>query len=48
VWVHRYPGESGAPPEPEPSATEVRAWIAEVEALKANFERWLTAREAAP
>ena len=46
VWVHRYPGESGAPPEPEPSATEVRAWIAEVEALKANFERWLAAREA--
>ena len=48
VWVHRYPDESGAPPEPEPSAIEVRAWIAEVVALNADFERWLTAREAAP
>lgn len=48
VWVHRYPGESGAPQEPEPSATEVQAWIAEIEALKADLERWLAAREAAP
>lgn len=47
LWVHRYPGESGAPPEPEPSASEARAWIAEIEALKAGFERWLAAREAA-
>jgi len=48
VWVHRYPDESGAPPEPEPSSIEVRAWIAEIEALKADFERWLEAREASP
>jgi len=48
VWVHRYPHESGAPAEPEPAATEVRAWIAEIEALKADFERWLAAREATP
>jgi HEPN domain-containing protein len=48
VWVHRYPGESGAPAEPEPAATEVRAWIAEIEALKADSERWLAAREATP
>jgi HEPN domain-containing protein len=48
VWVHRYPGESGAPAEPEPAATEVQAWIAEIEALKADSERWLAAREATP
>ena len=48
VWVHRYPGESGAAPEPEPSATEVQAWIAEIEALKAEFERWLAEREVTP
>ena len=46
VWVHRYPGEEGASSEPEPAATEVQAWIAEIEALKADFERWLAAREA--
>jgi HEPN domain-containing protein len=46
VWMHRYPGEAGAPPEPEPSAAEALAWIGEVEALKADFERWLGEREA--
>jgi hypothetical protein len=44
VWVHRYPNEAGDPPEPEPSAAEVQAWIAEIQALKANFERWLAER----
>lgn len=46
VWVHRYPGEEGAPSEPEPTAAEALAWIAEIEALKAEFERWLAEREA--
>jgi HEPN domain-containing protein len=48
VWVHRYPDETGAEPEPEPSAAEVQAWIAEIEALKGDFERWLSEREAKP
>jgi HEPN domain-containing protein len=47
VWAHRYPGEEdGRPPPPVPTVTEARAWIAEVEALKADFERWLAQREA--
>jgi len=48
VWVHRYPGEAGASPEPMPAVEDVKSWIAEVDALKADFERWLEAREAAP
>ena len=48
VWAHRYPGEAGAPPEPEPAAKEVRAWIAEIRALKADFEQWLATRKATP
>jgi hypothetical protein len=44
--VHRYPDETGARPEPEPSAAEVRTWIAEIEVLKSDFERWLEQREA--
>jgi uncharacterized protein len=40
IWVHRYPDETGAEPEPEPSVAEVEAWIGEIEALKADFERW--------
>ena len=35
-------------PPPVPSVAEVRAWIAEIEALKADFERWLAQREAQP
>jgi hypothetical protein len=31
-----------------PSVAEARAWIAEVETLKADFERWLAQREAQP
>ena len=46
VWVHRYPDETGAPSEPAPAATEVQAWIAEIETLKADLERWLAGREA--
>jgi uncharacterized protein len=45
VWVWRYPEEPGQPPPPpEPSVDDVRAWIAEIEALKADLERWLKAR----
>jgi uncharacterized protein len=46
VWVHRYPDETRASPEPMPAVGDVRSWIAEVEALKADFERWLAQREA--
>jgi uncharacterized protein len=46
VWVWRYPGEEGQPPPPpQPEVAKVQAWIAEIEALKAEFERWLRARE---
>jgi HEPN domain-containing protein len=46
VWAHRYPDEDvSRPPPPLPSVTEARAWIAELEALKADFERWLAQRE---
>jgi uncharacterized protein len=49
VWAHRYPGEEhGRPPPPLPSVSEARTWIAEVEALNADFERWLAQREAQP
>jgi HEPN domain-containing protein len=48
AWVHRYPGETGAPPEPVPATSDVKSWIAEIEALKADFERWLAQREAQP
>lgn len=49
VWAHRYPEEDlSRPPPPIPSVGDARAWIDEVEALRADFERWLEAREAAP
>ena len=49
VWAHRYPDEEfSRPPPPVPSVSEARAWVAEVEALKADFERWLAQREAPP
>jgi HEPN domain-containing protein len=49
VWAHRYPDEdSSRPPPPLPSVAEARTWIAEVGALKADFERWLGEREAQP
>jgi len=41
IFVHRYPDETAAEPEPEPSVAEVKAWIEEIEVLKADFERWL-------
>jgi predicted nucleotidyltransferase/HEPN domain-containing protein len=47
VWAHRYPEEDlSRPPRPLPSVAEARAWLDEVEALKADFERWLSEREA--
>lgn len=48
VWVHRYPGETEASAEPMPAVEDVKGWIAEVDALKADLERWLATREAAP
>ena len=49
VWAHRYPEEDlSRPPPPIPSVGDARAWIDEVEALRADFERLLEAREAAP
>jgi uncharacterized protein len=41
VRVHRYPDETGASPEPIPAVGDVKGWIEEIEALKADFERWL-------
>lgn len=38
----RYPGEDV--PEPEPTSAAVDVWIAEIESLKAEYERWLAAR----
>ena len=47
VWAHRYPEANlSRSPPPLPSLTEALAWIAEIEALKADFERWLAQREA--
>jgi uncharacterized protein len=40
----RYPLDDPSLALPEPSVDEVRAWLAEVEALKADFEQWLAAR----
>jgi uncharacterized protein len=40
----RYPIDDPSLALPEPSVAEVRAWLAEVEALKADFESWLAAR----
>jgi uncharacterized protein len=49
VWAHRYPGEEYSRQLPPlPSAAEASAWIDEVAALKADFERWLADREAKP
>ena len=44
AWAHRYPEEPGQEPIPEPSVAEAEAWLDEVAALKADFERWLEAR----
>jgi HEPN domain-containing protein len=46
VWAHRYPEEDlSRPPPPEPSVAEAQVWIAEIEALKGDFERWLRERQ---
>ena len=42
----RYPVDDLSLARPEPSVAEVRDWMAEVELLRADFERWLEAREA--
>ena len=41
AWAHRYPTYPGQEPLPEPSVAEAGAWLDEVRALKADFERWL-------
>lgn len=47
VWAHRYPEEDVSRPSPPlPSVSEARAWVEELETLKADFERWLAQREA--
>jgi uncharacterized protein len=48
AWAHRYPLEDGREPIAEPSVAEVQGWIAQVEGLKADFERWLAERDAQP
>ena len=40
--VFRYPGERRPP---IPRMAEVRTWIAEIEALQAEFKTWLTKRD---
>jgi HEPN domain-containing protein len=42
----RYP--TPLEPPPVPSRDRLDAWIGEIEALKADFERWLAEREAQP
>jgi HEPN domain-containing protein len=46
VVVFRYPSEQGE--DAYPTADEVDAWIAEIEAAKTDFVRWLSEREAGP
>lgn len=48
AWAHRYPPEPSQERVPEPSAAEVQGWIAEAEALKADFERWLEQAAGGP
>jgi uncharacterized protein len=45
AWVWRYPEAPGEPPPPpEPEVAEVLEWLAEVQALKADFQAWLAER----
>jgi hypothetical protein len=42
VFAHRYREEKlSRPPPPVSSVAEAQTWIAEVEALEADFQRWL-------
>jgi HEPN domain-containing protein len=41
AWAYQYPNSPGRPLPPEPTAEMVQVWAAEVEGLKADFERWL-------
>ena len=45
VFAHalRYQGEDKPPRKP--TAQEVEGWVAEIEGLKADFERWLETRQ---
>ena len=47
-WAYRYPSPPGAELPPVPSSDDVRHWLAEIDQLIADFERWLESREAAP
>jgi hypothetical protein len=44
----RYPVDDPSLARPKPSVAEARAWVIEVETLRADFERWLAQREAQP
>jgi predicted nucleotidyltransferase/HEPN domain-containing protein len=44
AWAHRYSEYPGQEPIPEPSVGDARAWLDEVSALKADFQRWLGQR----
>jgi len=48
AWAHRYPEYPDQRPLPEPSVADACEWLAEVAALKADFERWLEARARKP
>jgi uncharacterized protein len=48
VWAYQYPVAAGTELPPEPTAEDAERWLAEVKALKADFEHWPAAREATP
>ena len=43
-WAYRYPSPPGAELPPMPSSDDVRRWLAEIDQLVADFERWLETR----
>jgi HEPN domain-containing protein len=45
AFAFRYPGEDVS--QPLPTSAEIDRWIAEIEALKSDFERWLEQRAKA-
>ena len=47
-WAYRYPSPPGTKLPPKPSRQDVKTWIRQIKQLADRFERWLTAREAAP
>jgi HEPN domain-containing protein len=46
AFTFRYPAD--AAPEPEPTASDIDAWVPEIEDLKADFERRLEQRAGEP